>query len=147
FACEGLDTDDPLKDKQYYLMADYSIECDHYHKKYQILAGFMVVLYPVGIPAAYALFLFRYRNVLQDGSGRDTDPSVQATSSLWESYKPSRFYYEIVECARRVLLTSVLLLIKGDTSAQIAVTIMLAFFFAVTFEILAPYKLHLDTWV
>lgn len=147
FACEALDTDNPLQDKQDYLIADYSIKCDSEHKKYQIYAGFMVMLYPVGIPSVYAILLFRSRHVLEDKSRREDDPSVRAMTSLWEPYKPWRFYYEIIEYGRRVMLTSVLLLIKGDTAAQIAVTIVLAFFFAVTFEILSPYESRVDTWV
>lgn len=149
FACEALDTDDPLRDKEEYLIADYSIKCDSEHKKYQIYAGFMVMLYPVGIPAAYAILLFRRRHILKDKSLREGQghSSVRAMSGLWKPYKPRRFYYEIVECGRRVMLTSVLLLIKGGTAAQIAVTIVLAFFFAVTFEVLSPYGSLLDTWV
>ena len=59
FACEDLD------DGKNYLRSDYRIECDSAkHKALQIFSGFMVMLYPVGIPCLYAGLLFKYRNVL-----------------------------------------------------------------------------------
>ena len=44
FACDDLD------DRKRYLRADYSIDCDSpKHEALQIYAGFMILLYPVGI--------------------------------------------------------------------------------------------------
>ena len=62
-------------------------------------------------------------------------------------YKPSRFYYEVIECFRRITLTSVVLLIDDDKAAQIAAVLMIAFIFAVLSEVLAPYQTQLDTWI
>ena len=60
FACEVLD------DGSNYLRADYRISCDSSkHKELQIYAGFMILLYPVGIPLLFAGLLFRDRTVLR----------------------------------------------------------------------------------
>ena len=48
---------------------------------------------------------------------------------------------------RRVLLAGVLLVVKDDTAAQIAVTLMIAFVFVIVVEILSPYESQLDTWM
>ena len=48
---------------------------------------------------------------------------------------------------RRALLAGVLLVVKDDTAAQIAVTLMIAFAFAIVLEILSPYESRLDTWM
>ncbi|CAM9730410.1 unnamed protein product, partial [Ascophyllum nodosum] len=78
---------------------------------------------------------------------RESDVYVQSTSSLWKPYKPSRFYFEVVECARRILLTGVAMLLENDTAAKVAATLMIAVIFMVVVEVLAPYESRLDVWI
>ncbi|CAM9433236.1 unnamed protein product [Laminaria digitata] len=142
FACEE------LHDDKYYLRADYRIECDlPRHRSLQVYAGFMILVYTVGIPLLYASLLFRNRDVLTDGVLRKTDLSVSTTSDLWISYKPNRLYYEVIECGRRVLLAGVVVFIYPNTAAQVAVTLMIAVFFLLVSEALAPYISRWDAWV
>ena len=143
FACEE------LADGINYLRADYRIQCDSpKHKSFQVYAGFMVVLYAVGIPALYGGLLFRDRSFIdKDEAGREHAARVTPTSDLWRPYKPSAFYYEVVECARRILLAGVVVFIYPNTSAQIAVTLLMAFVFAMLAEGLAPYVSIWDTWI
>ena len=143
FACEGLD------DGKIYLRADYRIECDSSkHAALQIYAGFMILVYPVGIPALYAGLLFKDRNVLtMKDELRNDNCDVRSTSNLWKPYKPSAFYYEVIECARRVLLAGVVVFILPNTAGQIAVTLVIAFFFTVVTESLSPYSSKVDAWV
>lgn len=142
FAC------DPLDDGKNYLRADYRIECDSSkHKNLQIYAGFMILLYPVGIPALYTVLLFRNREVLKDIASREDALSVKSISDLWKPYKPGRYYYEVIECGRRILLTGVVVFILPNTAGQIAVTLMIALFFVFVSEALAPYESRWDIWV
>lgn len=143
FACEELD------DGNIYLRADYRIKCDSsQHKAYQVYAGFMVVLYIAGIPAFYGALLFRDRDILKHAEAdRQTTARVTSTSHLWTPYKPSVFYYEVVECGRRVLLAGVVVFIYPNTAAQIAITLMMAAVFTMISESLAPYASRWDTWV
>lgn len=143
FACED------LEDGNRYLRADYRIRCKSTrHVGFQVYAGFMIVLYTVGIPTFYATLLFRDRHVLKaEEVGRVDSLRIKSFSDLWEPYKPSIFYYELIECARRVLLTGTVVFIYPNTSAQIAVTLMIAFFFAMTSEGLAPYVSRWETWI
>eukprot|EP00904_Undaria_pinnatifida_P003224 jgi/Undpi1/12902/HiC_scaffold_7.g02568.m1 len=142
FAC------DDLADGHKYLRADYRVDCESpTHSAFQIYAGFMIVVYPVGIPTLYAFLLFRNRGVLKDEVGREANQRTQAVSDLWMPYKPSVFYYEVIECVRRVLLTGVVVFIYPNTSAQIAVTLIIAFAFAITSEGLAPFASKWDTWI
>ncbi|CAN0590820.1 unnamed protein product, partial [Laminaria digitata] len=65
FAC------DDLEDGKKYLRADYRVECDSSkHTVVQIYAGFMILLYTVGIPILYTSLLFRDRAVLKDEVSR-----------------------------------------------------------------------------
>ena len=142
FDCEVLDDD------KNYLRADYRIECNSTkHKALQLYAGFMVLLYPVGIPVLYATLLYRVKNVLSKASIRDVSPKVKSTSDLWKPYKPSRFYYEVIECFRRILLTGAVVFIYPNSLAQIAVTLGVAFAFSMLSEALAPYDVGWDSWI
>ena len=139
YACETLD------DGIEYLRADYRIHCtDAKHKIFEVYAGIMVFVYPVGIPLLYAVLLFQRRDVLADA---DADKTIaQPIAGLWEPYRPERFYYEVIECGRRFLLTGVVVFIFPSTAAQIAITMLIAFLFFAMFEILSPYTSESDMW-
>ena len=140
FACETLDDDIE------YLRADYRIHCtDAKHKAFEVYAGIMVFVYPLGIPLLYAALLFQRRDVLAD-AGADKRVA-QPIAGLWEAYRPERFYYEVVECGRRILLTGVVVFIFPNSAAQIAITMLMAFFFFAVFEIMLPYTSESDTWL
>ena len=137
-----------LEDGNYYLRADYRIQCDSSkHRALQVFAGVMMVLYPVGIPVLYVFLLFRDREVLASNERRMNNPSVRSTSNLWKPYKPSRYFYEVVECGRRILLTGVVLMVDDGIAAKIAVTFMVALFFVFASEALAPYESRIDAWI
>ena len=142
FDCEDLD------DGNNYLRADYSIHCDgSRHRALMVYAGFMFFLYPLGIPAFFAYLLLQNRHVLLDKTGRKHALNVRSISDLWEPYKPSRFYYEVIECVRRIVLTGIILVVDDDSATQIAVSLILAFAFTVLSEGLAPYESQTDAWV
>ncbi|CAM9117457.1 unnamed protein product [Sphacelaria rigidula] len=142
FSCETLD------DRKNYLRADYRIECDSpRHELLQIYAGFMIVIYTVGIPVFYGTLLFRNRDILTNEAGREADTRGQPITSLWSPYQPQRYYYEVIECGRRIVLTGVVVFIYPDTSAQISVTLALTVFFIFVSEALAPYASRWDSWV
>ncbi len=140
FACDSLD------DGNKYLRADYQILCtDEKHKSLQIYAGLLIALYPVGIPLLFAVLLYRHRDVLAVSRANKT--KAQSIASLWAPYRPNRFYSEVIECARRIMLTGVVVFIYPNDTAQIAITLLNSFLFFVVFEVLSPYKSASDTWV
>ena len=140
FACETLD------DGIEYLRADYRINCtDAKHEALEVYAGFMVFVYPFGIPLLYAVLLFQRRGVLADAGADKT--VAQSTAGLWEPYRPERFYYEVVECGRRIMLTGVVVFIFPGDAAQIAITLITTFVFLLMFEVMSPYKSESDTWL
>ncbi|CAN0490332.1 unnamed protein product [Ectocarpus sp. 12 AP-2014] len=105
----------------------------------------MIVVYPVGIPLLYAALLFQRRHVLADAGADKT--VAQSISSLWGPHRPQRFYYEVIECGRRVMLTGVVVFIFPNDAAQIAITKLIAFSFLVIFETLSPYTSEPDKWL
>lgn len=134
FACDDLDGG------KTYLRADYKIDCNSpIHLRSQIYAAFMVVIYIVGIPVLYAILLFRSRKVLMDGSARHEDAGSRSFSNLWELCRPHRFYYELVEGGRRILLAGLVVFILPNTVGQVAIALVIATFFMVLSEMVDPY--------
>lgn len=130
-----------------YLRADYRIDFNSSkHQSFKIYAGFMLVLYTLGTPVFYATLLFKNREALVE-AGRESNPRLKSTTDLWKAYKPRRFFYELVECGRRILLAGVVVFIYPNTAAQVAVTIIIAVFFIFVSEILVPYASRWDTWI
>lgn len=109
----------------------------------------MILLYPIGIPVFYGTILFNNREILQRRRHQSEKLSadLEMTADLWKQYKPGRYYYEVVECARRVTLTGVVVFIYPNTAAQVAVTLVLAFVFVMVSESLAPYASSKDAWM
>jgi hypothetical protein len=132
FACDTID--DSASHKTGYLRADYSIQCGTAkHTLYSVYAGFMVIIYPLGIPALYAWLLWRNRHKLSSQAessvhmfSRHTDDTLRSTRFLWKSYTPNMYYWEVIECVRRLLLTGAIVFIAPGTSAQAAVACVLA---------------------
>lgn len=136
FACEDLD------DGGSYLRGDYSVRCDtDRHRLFQGYAGFMIFIYPIGIPLLFAVLLFSHREALVDGSGaREDNPTIKPFADLWQPYRPSRYMFELLEYLRRILLTGIVVFIFPNTAAQIAVTFMMELFFFVVSVFLLPYR-------
>ncbi|CAM9324162.1 unnamed protein product, partial [Sphacelaria rigidula] len=149
FACDHLDDD------LYYLRADYRLRCHHnngithddtsnvvpVHRAYMIYAGLMIAVYPIGIPILYGVLVWsacrrpphRYHKSMM----RD----------LWKPYKRDRLFYEVVECARRLMLTGAVVFISPGSVAQISTAFLLALLFFAMFEALDPYKSWQDCWM
>ena len=141
FACDSLD------DGNAYLRADYSITCyTNTYTAYQAYASFMVLVYPIGIPAFFAWMLVRYRLELEKPE-RETISDLQSFRSLWVAYRPSCYYYEIVECGRRIVLTGAAVFIVSDSAEQIAFVLLLAVVFMFISESISPFDSKFDMWL
>jgi predicted outer membrane repeat protein len=152
FAC---DTVDQNHQTAQYLRADYSIRCDSStHTAYQIYAGVMILVYPLGIPLLFSYLLYRHRAKLSsayDASARtlsrDRDVSLRSTSFLWTPYRSGMYYWEVIECVRRILLTGMIVFIAPGTAAQAAVACILALFSIVAVLYFRPHKDQLDAHI
>ena len=140
FACESLD------DGNEYLRADYQLLCSSAkHRLFQVYAVVMVIVYPVGTPVLYSVLLFQHRGVRADASADKT--AAEPISSLWQAYRPECFFYEVIECGRRIMLTGVIVFIYPNDAAQIAINILIAVFFFAVFDVLSPYVSETDMWL
>jgi hypothetical protein len=147
FACDLVDDNDPLKVQ--YLRADYRIQCDtSKHKLYKAYAAIMVIIYPLGIPALYSYLLWSNKHKLSSENDasvlrhRHEDVSLRPTRFLWKPYTSRMYYWEVIECMRRLLLTGAIVFIAPGTPAQAAVACILA---VVSMGIALYCQPHVDT--
>ena len=144
FVCETLDNGVT------YLRADYSLTCSTIaHTAWKAYAGLMIVVYPIGVPAVFAWWLISNRHDLAkvgsgDSSGWDR---VQPMRDLFEPYKPHRYYYEVVEFGRRILLTGLGVFLFPGSSAQVALEVVFAAVFIAISEMLSPFVSPMDAWL
>ena len=148
FICQNLDPGS--SDGDYYLVADYSINCASPYMKFaRVWASFMILLYPIGITLLYFWLLYKKRNEIvhrNDSDGRDTisgqKTSVITLKCLYESYKPKFWYFEIVETSRRLMLTGVLSITNAGNSGQVIFGIILAVFYTKVYAYYQPYDME-----
>lgn len=139
FACDELDEEGA------YLRADYSLSCmTPRHSAYEVYALIMVCVYPVGIPAVFAWLLARRRHDLVKPD-REAMTHLQPLKGLWGAYRPSRYYYEVVECGRRIVLTGIAAFVLPNSTAQIAIVLLAAFVFEFISESVSPFDKEVDT--
>ncbi|CAM9131339.1 unnamed protein product, partial [Hapterophycus canaliculatus] len=66
---------------------------------------------------------------------------------LWSPYQPRRYYFEVVECGRRIALTGLAVFLFPGTAAQVALEVVLAAVFIGVSEKLSPFADPLDAWL
>jgi hypothetical protein len=144
FACDAIEGTGTS-----YLRADYSTQCGtHEHMLYRLYAAFMILVYPIGIPAVYAYLLWSRRELMKEAAAvQSLSPShssalfrrsqaflqrsksfvvVESCQFLYTAYKPERYYWELLECSRRILLTGFMCFIYPNTATQSAVACLIA---------------------
>ncbi|CAN0550888.1 unnamed protein product, partial [Laminaria digitata] len=60
---------------------------------------------------------------------------------------PDLYYYEVVECGRRMLLTGVLIFISPQSPTQTAMACIFAFGSLLGFELMRPHLDPADAWL
>jgi hypothetical protein len=114
----------------WYLESDYSINCDSARYKQGVLyAASMAVVYAFGIPMMYFVLVYQRRSILSIDQNQRTEDEQAKTAHLGfltTSYKPKLWYFECIECVRRLLLSSFLVLISPGSSAQGLVALLMA---------------------
>eukprot|EP00903_Cladosiphon_okamuranus_P007092 g6891.t2 len=144
FVCETLDNGVE------YLRADYSLTCSTItHTAWKAYAGLMIFVYPIGVPAVLAWWLISNRSDLVKVGSENSSGWVrlQPMRDLFEPYKPHRYYYEVVEFGRRILLTGVGVFLFPGSSAQVALEVVFAAVFIAISEMLSPFANPMDAWL
>ena len=139
FGCDELD------DGESYLRADYSLSCwTARHSWYEVYAFIMVGVYPIGIAAAFAgLLVWHQRDLVKPDRG--TMLHLKPSNGIWAAYKPSRYYYEVVECGRRISFTVITAFVRANSAAQVSIAFLFAVVYVFVSEALSPFQRSVDT--
>lgn len=138
FACDELDG------MGAYVRADYRLNCSTpRYSWYEAYAAIMVVVYPVGIPVCFAWLLVWHKRDLAKPN-REALAHLKPLNGIWAAYKPSRFFFEVVECARRISLSVIAAFVFPKTAAQIAIALLCSVVFMFISEVLSPFERKVD---
>ena len=127
------------------------------YSQLKLLASLVIVLYPIGIPALYALLLFASRHSVAAG---DKGPGwlramrsalcrhSAALNFLTANYRAAYFWWELVETAKKLLLASFFALpfMGHGTLVQLLVALALQLVFLVVQVYAAPFKRVSDNY-
>jgi hypothetical protein len=165
FACEEFDDGSKL------LIADYSIDCKSPAYRYFAgYAGVMILVYPCGIPLAYYMILTYYHKFVNPSARlvvreeerhlvdkriiqaekarlRDTYDEIAHITFLYENYSPRRWYFEVLDCFRRLVLTAVPVLFLRDSILQVVIVLIFSLVWCILYMELRPFAKKNDNTV
>ncbi|CAM9956616.1 unnamed protein product, partial [Laminaria digitata] len=78
---------------------------------------------------------------------RKEHPELVPSMFLWKDFGPDLYYYEVIECGRRMLLTGVLIFISPQSATQAAMACIFAFGSLLGFELMRPHMDPSDSWL
>jgi hypothetical protein len=120
FACEKFDNGDEL------LRADYSVDCkDDRHQQFEIFAGVMIAVYPIGVPLLFLWAMLPYAAEFRDVPTRESEHAKGKHLAFFSmDYKGKYWYWELVELGRKLVLNGFLVLCNQGTILQLAVALI-----------------------
>ncbi|CAM9487280.1 unnamed protein product, partial [Laminaria digitata] len=126
------------------LRADYSISCmGGKYAAYVSCSLGIIIVFSIGMPAFLWIWVSDNREHLKTPD-RQTTAHLQPFSSVWSTYKPSRYYYEVVEYGRRLALSWTSVFLVPSSVNHIAVVLCLAGVFLFISESLSPFQNSVD---
>jgi Ca2+-binding EF-hand superfamily protein len=134
-----------------YLTADYSIKCwEGDWNGYAAIAFICIIMYVIGLPAMQGYILWKFRDNLHKRSCKDPKLQRQVEKefgSIYAHYTDDAFYFELVDLARRLLLTGGLILMGEESVGQIFFGILVCALWLVALVGVRPYKSEWDNVV
>ena len=128
-----------------YLKADYGIRCHGTKYHLQLIGAYLNILYIIALPAFSITVLWRERALIiaqkEEKRYQETLPNKEIVTGLrflYENYDTPSWYWEVIEMARKITLTSGLILIGQESRAYVGVTCVLAGLYGMTFAYIAP---------
>ena len=139
---------DAEKDKgcEEYLKADYSINCKGERYKRLVIVGYCFIVYVIALPAAAFTAIWKRKRAEKKNESSDTNGSEDQSTVqtglrfLHENYNPRCWYWELVETFRKVILTSGLILLGGESRAYIGLALVFSGLYGIYFAWKSPIK-------
>ena len=138
-----------------YLKADYGIRCHGPRYHLLLIGAYFNILYIIALPAFSITVLWKERRMIlaskedqtlptsEDFSLQNLTPSankelVTGLSFIYENYSSKSWYWELIEMARKISLTSGLILIGQENRGYVGATCCLAGLYGMLFAFRVP---------
>mmetsp|Transcript_34444 Transcript_34444/g.46542 ORF Transcript_34444/g.46542 Transcript_34444/m.46542 type:complete len:420 (-) Transcript_34444:999-2258(-) len=152
-------------DDRGYLFADYTTQCGTAQYRFLcIYASAFLFVYPIGIPALYFIVLYRRHedidpvlasnkkarmNVSRDAVKeavelRCMDRTLEPLQFLFESYEPKYWWWEVLICAHRLIMTSANIFLQVTPSILSCILLAISLMAVKLYSYCDPYLLDSD---
>ena len=149
-ACRKLCAEEKEENCQEYLKADYSIECSGTKYNRSLIVAYFAAFYVLLLPTASLVAIRkaqrapnRIENRANDATCDTEDQSTELSRGLnfiCENYNPRSWYWELVETFRKVVLTSGLILVGGESRAYIGLACVMSGLYGMLFAYKRPIR-------
>ncbi|XP_078356152.1 uncharacterized protein LOC144640962 [Oculina patagonica] len=146
--CHEICSEDRNSGCESFLKADLSVKC--HDDLYNRFVGFsyLLTIYPVAFPLVTLLILWKCLPKSGKGNRRkELGPLTRGLRFFYENYSESCWFWEIVELARKVLLTSALLLTDAQSRTYIGSAAIVSGLYTVLFACYKPIKDSSEHWL
>ena len=155
FSCMDVDPNHEAPDQMphKYLIVDMNVDCNsEAYMKGREFAVLMLFVYPIGLPLMYLALLNFCKEKIKHRQDQDKKTLnllnavsiVDGISFLFESYDPKYWYWEFIECTRRLLLTAAISFFQPGSSTQMVVAMTLALIYVSLYAHYQPYLSRSD---
>ncbi|PFX16290.1 Carboxypeptidase N subunit 2 [Stylophora pistillata] len=141
FACRKICRDENEDSCNEYLKSDYSVKCHGSMYNQLVIVGYISAAYTFALPTASFIALWRHRKVLltsKAGEPSHDSKVVAGLRFLFENYKSRSWYWELIETSRKLILTSVLILVGQESRSYIGLAWVVAGMYGVLFSWIKP---------
>ena len=142
-ACRPLCYTEKKEPCENFLRGDITISCSSREFQRFVIVAYFSVIYITLLPTAALVILWKNRKNLKTATEEDDDKStcshcstpqaIEGLSFLFQNYNIHTWYWEFVETARKVILTSGIILMGADSRAYIGMACILSGFYGMLF--------------
>ena len=125
-----------------YLKSDFTIECGSPRYKRLVVAAYCAIAYIIFLPLASYVILWRQNRKIkttENESNQTLNNHLAAGMRfLSENYTTRSWYWELVETVRKVILTSGLILVGGESRAYVGLACVTSGLYGMFFAYVRP---------
>ena len=144
-ACRQLCRDDNEEMCSKYLKADYSVSCQDEKYDYYLVVAYISSAYIFILPSAAFISIWRQRRatLTKKDAGRShniasSQEMISGMCFLFVNYNTRSWYWELVETARKVILTSGLTFVGQESRSYIGLALVINGMYGILFSWVKP---------
>ena len=148
-SCRTLCLNEKQQNCHKFLKVDYSINCSTQGFNRPVIVAYCAIGYIMFLPIASLTILWRQRRSVKAYDEEEDDeekietqrPGTELIAGLrflFENYNTHSWYWELIETARKVILTSGIILVGGESRAYIGLACVLSGLYGIFFAYKRP---------